>query len=171
MTTLNPCTMSFGTGEFRNSPADVEGLARRMQELEVKPELEIYDTGRLDECLRLRDKELVTGRLQFNIVIGVTGGMAATPENLITMVGRLPYDAIWRVIAIGRRNLDLAAIGIALGGNARAGLEDTLRISKHQLADGNNPLVERAAKLAVDLDRGIATTADAAETLLRSVSV
>jgi 3-keto-5-aminohexanoate cleavage enzyme len=115
MATLNPCTMSFGGAEFRNPPADVERLARRMLELDVKPELEIYDSGHLDECLRMRDRGLLSGRPQFSIVLGVRGGMAATPENLVSMVSRLPDDAIWQVIAIGRRNLDLTAIGIARG--------------------------------------------------------
>src|ERR1700733_5076321 len=59
MATLNPCSMSFGAGEFRNPPADVRRLAARMHELGVKPELEIYDTGHLDACLRLRDEGLL----------------------------------------------------------------------------------------------------------------
>jgi uncharacterized protein (DUF849 family) len=92
--------------------------------------------------------------------------MAATPQNLVMMVGRLPKDAIWQVIAIGRRNLDLTAMGIALGGNARAGLEDTLHLGHRQLADGNNPLIERAANLARALDRGVATVDEARNVLL-----
>ncbi|MFM8896549.1 MAG: 3-keto-5-aminohexanoate cleavage protein, partial [Actinomycetales bacterium] len=48
MATLNPCTMSFGMGEFRNPPLGVRRLAARMRELNVKPELEVYDTGHLD---------------------------------------------------------------------------------------------------------------------------
>jgi len=166
MATLNPCSMSFGTGQFLNPPQDVERLTRRMQELGIKPELEIYDTGHLEECLRLRDRGLIDGRPQFSIVLGVRGGMAATAENLIAMVGRLPEDAIWQVIAIGRKNLELTAIGLALGGNARAGLEDTLHIGKGQLADGNNPLIERAARLVRDLDLEIASPEQAREELL-----
>jgi len=166
MATLNPSTMSFGDGEFRNPPADVDRLARRMQDLGIKPELEIYDTGHLDECLRLRDRGALSGTPQFSIVLGVRGGMAATAENLVTMVGRLPDDAIWQVIAIGRRNLELTAIGLALGGNARAGLEDTLHIGKGQLAEGNDPLIERAARLVRDLGRDVATVDEAAATLL-----
>ncbi|MGN7950346.1 3-keto-5-aminohexanoate cleavage protein [Microbacterium sp. 22215] len=166
MATLNPCTMSFGAGEFRNAPADVERLARRMQELEIKPELEVYDTGHLEECLRLRDRGLITGTPQFSLVLGVRGGMAATAENLITMVKRLPDDAIWQVIAIGRSNLELTAIGLALGGNARAGLEDTIYLGKGKLAEGNNPLVERAARLATDLNLSIADHVEAAQRLL-----
>lgn len=92
--------------------------------------------------------------------------MAATAEDLVMMVSRLPDDAIWQVVAIGRRNLELTAIGLAMGGNARAGLEDTLYTGKGRLAEGNNPLIERAARLARDLDRGVATVGEAAELLL-----
>ena len=53
MASLNPCTMSFGNGEFRNPPAEVRKLAARMKELGVKAELEIYDSGHLDVCLAL----------------------------------------------------------------------------------------------------------------------
>lgn len=157
MATLNPCSMTFGNVEFRNPPQDVRRLASRMQELGVKPELEIYDTGHLDACLRLRDEGLLTDEpMQFSIVLGVSGGMAATPDNLLTMVRRLPEGAVWQVIAIGRANLPLTALGLALGGNARAGLEDTLYLRKGELSRGNTPLVERAAQLVRDLDQSIA---------------
>jgi len=89
-------------------------------------------------------------------VLGVRGGMAATPQNLMMMVDRLPKGAVWQVIAIGRPNLELTAIGLALGGNARAGLEDTLYLRKGELARGNSPLVRRAVELARALDRPVA---------------
>ena len=156
MATLNPCTMSFAGGEFRNPPADVRRLAARMRDLGIKPELEIYDTGHLDECLRLRDEGLLEGDLQFSVVMGVRGGMAATPENLMTIVGRLPEGAIWQIIAIGRNNLPLTAIALALGGNARAGMEDTLHLRRGELAGTNAELVERAVTLARGLELEVA---------------
>jgi 3-keto-5-aminohexanoate cleavage enzyme len=171
MATLNPCSMTFGRTEFRNPPADVRNLAARMRDLGVKPELEIYDTGHLDECLRLRDEGfLVSNPLQFSIVLGVKGGMAATAENLLTVVRRLPEDAVWQVIAIGRANLELTAIGLALGGNARAGMEDTLHVRKGERARGNVPLVQRAVTLATGLDREIASVGEA-EQILRLAPV
>lgn len=167
MATLNPCSMSFGGGEFRNPPADVRRLAARMQELGVKPELEIYDTGHLEACLRLRDEGLLDDEpLQFSIVLGVAGGMAATADNLLTMVNRLPAGCVWQVIAIGRANLELTAIGLALGGNVRAGLEDTLYLRKGELSPGNQPLVQRTLRLAGALDRPIASVEET-EALLR----
>jgi len=165
MATLNPCSMSFGLGEFLNPPLGVRRLAARMRELGVKPELEIYDTGHLDACLLLRDEGLLVEPLQFSIVLGVRGGMAATPENLVMMVNRLPRDAIWQVIAIGKANLQLTAVGLALGGNVRAGLEDTLLVRRGELSQGNLPLVQRAARLAHDLDLDLATVAQAEQQL------
>jgi 3-keto-5-aminohexanoate cleavage enzyme len=159
MATLNPCSMSFGVGEFRNPPDGVRRLAARMRELDVKPELEIYDTGHLDACLRLYDEGLLAEPLQFSVVLGVVGGAAATADNLLTIVRRLPPGAIWQIIAIGRANLDLTAIGLALGGNARAGLEDTIYLRKGELARGNDPLVARTARLVADLDRTVASVA------------
>ncbi|GHH87427.1 3-keto-5-aminohexanoate cleavage protein [Streptomyces sulfonofaciens] len=166
MATLNPCSMSFGAGEFRNPPAGVRDLARRMRELRIRPELEIYDTGHLEACLRLRDEGLLEDPLQFSIVLGVAGGMAATPANLMLLRERLPAGAIWQVIAVGRHNLELTAMGLALGGNARAGLEDTLYLlRKGELAHGSTPLVERAARLVRALGSRPATVAQTRELL------
>lgn len=69
--------------------------------------------------------------------------------NLLTIVRRLPEGAIWQVIAIGRANLALTAMGLALGGSARAGMEDTLHVRKGELVAGNRPLVARAATLGL----------------------
>jgi 3-keto-5-aminohexanoate cleavage enzyme len=162
MATLNPCTMSFGDSVFMNPPRAVRELAARMRELGVKPELEIYDTGHLDSVLRLRDEGLIdTDPLQFSIVLGVRGGMAATPENLITMVNRLPEGSVWQVIAIGRASRDLTAVALALGGNARAGMEDTLTLDKGVPAQGNRALVERTVRFASELGHQIADVATA----------
>jgi uncharacterized protein (DUF849 family) len=68
-----------------------------MRELGVKPELEVYDAGHLDAVMRLYDEDLLAEPLQFSIVLGVAGGAAATADNLVTMVKRLPQDCVWRM--------------------------------------------------------------------------
>lgn len=157
MATLNVCTMTFAGAEFRNPPEGVRRLAGRMRELGVKPELEVYDTGHLDVALGLVDDGVLEGPLQFSIVLGVRGGAAATPENLVSMVRRLPADAAWQVIGIGRQNLALTAIGLAMGGNARTGMEDTLMLRRGTPASGNAELVARLANVARAIDREPAT--------------
>jgi 3-keto-5-aminohexanoate cleavage enzyme len=165
MATLNVCSMSFGMGEFRNPPDGVRRLANRMGELGIKPELEVYDTGHLDVALALRSEGLLVDPLQFSIVLGVRGGAAATPENLISMVRRLPEDAVWQVIGIGRDNLAMTAIGLAMGGNARTGMEDTLMLRRREPAPGNRPLVERLAGVARSIEREPATVEVARQAL------
>jgi 3-keto-5-aminohexanoate cleavage enzyme len=165
MATLNPCTMSFSTGEFRNPPQGVRRLAARMRELGVKPELEIYDSGHVDFCNLLLHEGLLAEPLQFSIVMGVRGGMAATPENLLHTLRKLPPGAVWQAIAIGKANLDLTAIAIAMGGHARTGLEDTLYLRKGELAPDNSALVSRLASVCKSLERPVATVSQAEQIL------
>jgi 3-keto-5-aminohexanoate cleavage enzyme len=165
MASLNPCTMSFGMGEFRNPPDGVRRLAARMRELGVKPELEIYDTGHLDVALALRDEGLLDAPLQFSIVMGIRGGMPATPSALVQLVERLPDGAIWQAIAIGRWNLPITAIGLAMGGNARTGMEDTLMLRRGTPAESNAQLVERLVAVARSLEREPAGVTEVEERL------
>lgn len=157
MATLSPCSMTFGAGEFRNPPEFVRRLAGRMGELGIKPELEIYDTGHVAAALRLQEEGLLEGPLQFGIVMGVPGGMAASVDNLVHTVRLLPADAVWQVIAVGRHNFDLGATAIAMGGNVRTGLEDNIYLSKGELAPGNAPLVARMSEIAAAIGRPVAT--------------
>lgn len=171
MATLNVCSMTFGRGEFSNPPDGVRRLAYRMGELGVKPELELYDTGHLEMALALHAEGLLAEPLQFSLVMGVLGGMAATPENLIGLIHRIPPGSVWQVIGIGRHNLPMTAIGLALGGNARTGMEDTLLVRRGQPTTGNGELTERLATTARALDRPPATVEQTIELLSLSDSV
>jgi uncharacterized protein (DUF849 family) len=153
MATLNVCSMTFGSGEFRNPPDQVRHLAARMRELGIRPEIEIYDTGHLDVALQLLGEDLLEPPLQFSVVMGVMGGIAATPANLVSLVARMPDDCVWQVIGIGRHNLPMTAIGLAMGGNARTGMEDTLMLRRGVAAESNAHLVERLVGVARSLER------------------
>lgn len=165
MATLNPCSMSFAAGEFRNPPDGVRRQAARMRELDVKPELEIYDTGHLDVALALHEEGLLAEPLQFSIVLGVRGGAAATPANLVHLVDRLPSGCAWQAIGIGRANLAMTTIGLAMGGNARTGMEDTLMLRRGVPADSNAQLVERLVAVSRSLEREPVGSARARELL------
>jgi uncharacterized protein (DUF849 family) len=165
MATLNVCTMSFGPGEFRNPPDGVRRLAYRMGELGVKPELELYDSGHLEVAMALHAEGLLVEPLQFSLVLGVVGGMAATPANLVALVSRIPAGSVWQVIGIGRANLPMTTIGLAMGGNARTGMEDTLMIRRGQPARGNGELVARLAEIATAIERPVAGVEEAAAML------
>jgi 3-keto-5-aminohexanoate cleavage enzyme len=153
MATLNPCTMSFADAEFRNPPKQMRQLAARMIELGVKPEVELYDVGHLGVMLDLVKEGLLLEPLQVSFVMGVKGGMPGDPKILSWLVSELPEGASWQVIAIARANLMMTTIGLAMGGNARTGMEDTLMMERGVLADSNAQLVQRLVGVARSLNR------------------
>ncbi|MEN3279479.1 MAG: 3-keto-5-aminohexanoate cleavage enzyme [Solirubrobacteraceae bacterium] len=165
MATLNVCSMTFGGGEFRNPPDGVRRLAARMRELGVRPEIELYDLGHLEVALRLLHEDLLEPPLRFSVVMGVQGGIPATPRDLVAFAERIPEGSVWQVIGIGRGNLPMTAIGLAIGANARTGLEDTLLVRRGTPATSNAQLVSRLAELARALDRTPASPGEAAALL------
>ena len=165
MATLNPCTMTFGMAEFKNPPKQMMQLAARMIELGVKPEIEIYDTGHLDMMLYLLHKELLVEPLQVSFVMGVRGGMRGDPQVLSWLVKELPAGTSWQVIAVAKANLPMTAVGLAMGGNARTGMEDTLTLAKGVPAASNLQLVERLVGIAKSLQLEPATVAEVVERL------
>jgi uncharacterized protein (DUF849 family) len=172
MASLNVCSMTFGSGEFLNPPDAVRRLAYRMGELGVKPELEVYDTGHLEVALELARDRLLEAPLQFSVVMGVRGGMAASPENLVRVVAGLPNNAVWQIVAVGRAHLSLLTLAVSLGGNARTGLEDTLLLRRGVRAPDNATLVRRAIEVAALFGRSpLDSTAAAARLGLRAEAV
>jgi 3-keto-5-aminohexanoate cleavage enzyme len=165
MATLNPCTMTFGPAEFRNPPTQMMELAARMIELGVKPEVEIYDTGHLEMMLYLVHKGLLVEPLQVSFVMGVRGGMKGDPTLLAYLVRELPEGTSWQVIAVAKANLPMTTIGLAMGGNARTGMEDTLTLERGVLATSNVQLVERLVRIARSLQQAPATVAEVVERL------
>ena len=165
MATLNPCTMTFGAAEFKNPPKQMMELAARMIELGVKPEVEIYDTGHLDMMLYLVHKGLLVEPLQVSFVMGVRGGMRGDPQLLSWLVRELPAGTSWQVIAVAKANLPMTTIGLAMGGNARTGMEDTLTLSKDVPAASNLQLVERLVGIAHSMQLEPATVPEVIERL------
>jgi 3-keto-5-aminohexanoate cleavage enzyme len=157
--------MTIGDNEFRNPPKQMLQLAERMLELGVKAEVEIYDTGHMGLMLDLLKKGLLTEPLQVSFVMGVKGGMPADPTLLSYLVRELPAGTSWQVIAIGKANLPLTAIGLAMGGNARTGLEDTLMVRPRELASSNAQLVEQLVGVAKSLNLQPATVDEVVERL------
>lgn len=157
MATLNPASMTFGTGTFSNPPWFVERLAELMRERGIQPELEVYDFGHVGLCLDLVRRGLVSEPLQFSFVMGVRGGMPGDPALLPQLMTMLPEGTIWQAIGIGRAQLPLSFAALALGGNLRVGFEDNVYFRKGELAESNAQFVRRAVELVHTAGREVAT--------------
>lgn len=90
MASLNLGTMNFGDEVFLNHPRDIVGLAHRMHELGIVPELEIYEAGMLESALRLAHQGVLREPLHFQFVLGVPGGMSGDLRNLMHLHSLLP---------------------------------------------------------------------------------
>ncbi|MBN2154470.1 MAG: 3-keto-5-aminohexanoate cleavage protein [Candidatus Lokiarchaeota archaeon] len=155
--TLDCGTVNFGGDEiFVNTESMIVEFAEKMKELEIKPELEIFDKGMIDTINRLHKKGYIKHPMHFNLVLGVLGGIAATTENLVFLLNSLPKESTYTVTAIGRYQFPMIAQSIAMGGHARVGFEDNLYISKGILAKSNGELVNKVVKISEIMGREIA---------------
>lgn len=166
MATLDCGTVNFGGDDiFVNTENTIIYFANKMNELGIKPELEVFDKGMIDMALRLHKKGVIKGPLHFNFVMGVNGGISGEPRDLLFMAESIPKDATWTVTGIGRFEFPLATMAILMGGNVRVGFEDNVYISKGVLANSNAELVEKVVRIAKELGREIATPDEARKIL------
>jgi 3-keto-5-aminohexanoate cleavage enzyme len=161
---LNVATMTFGEGVFMNPPDVVESVARSMLEKQIKPELECYDVGHIGLARSLVERGIVKEPLRISLVLGVKGGIPATPENLVHMKS-LVSGWRWNVIAIGKAQFSILTLGITLGGDVRVGMEDNIYLSKGVLVKRNAELVSKIVRVAKALGKEIATPNEATEIL------
>ena len=140
---------------YVNTIETVQFLAKTMLEMGIKPELEAFDVGFIQQGRKLIEMGLVKEPAHFQLVMGVDGGIPATPENLLHMRDQLPNTATYVVAGMSRMQLPMTTMAILMGGHVRVGLEDNLFLKKGVLAR-NEELVARARHLAEDLQREIA---------------
>lgn len=161
MATLTAGTVNFGDDVFFNSPAYIRKIAENIQRYGVRPEIEVFEAGMIDNAVRLVKAGLIAYPLHFDFVMGVPGGIAGTPKNLLHLVDCIPPGSTWTVAGIGRAELPLATMAIILGGHVRVGFEDNLYYSRGIKAQSNAQLVERIVRIARELGREVATPAEA----------
>jgi uncharacterized protein (DUF849 family) len=148
------CTLDLGSMNFAaggdyvmvNTPEMLRAMARRVQELGVRPELEVFDTGHLVLLQDLLRDGLVDAPVLVQLCTGIRYGAPDDPATLLAMVSRLPPGAVFSAFSIGRMQLPFVAMAALLGGNVRVGLEDNLFLARGVPAT-NGQLVERAVTI------------------------
>jgi uncharacterized protein (DUF849 family) len=145
--TLDCGTLNFGDGDFIyvSTPAQLRAGAKRITELGVKAELEIFDTGHLWFAKQMIKEGLLDDPL-IQLCLGIPWGAPADTTTMKAMVDNLPAGVTWAGFGIGRMQMPMAAQAVLLGGHVRVGLEDNLWLDKGVPAS-NGSLVERVIKL------------------------
>jgi uncharacterized protein (DUF849 family) len=147
---------------YMNTPFAMRLMAKRFQELGVKPELEVFDSGDIVMGKDLQAEGLIDGPPLYQMVLGVKWGAPSGIEPLLYQRNLLPPDAIWGAFGIGPEQMPILAHTALLGGHARVGLEDNVYLSRGVFAS-NGQLVERACTLLECLGKSVATPAEARE--------
>jgi uncharacterized protein (DUF849 family) len=154
---------------FRNSFADIEYILTTCAENGTRFEFECYDTAHLYNLKYFLDQGMVKAPLFIQTVFGLQGGIGAHPDDVQHMkrtADRLFGDQYkWSVLGAGRNQLPIAAMSVAMGGNVRVGLEDSLWAGPGRLATSNAEQVRLARQLIESLGYEVATPDDAREIL------
>lgn len=154
---------------FSNTYKGIEAYITSMYAEGTMPEFEVYDVGMINTLAYFKERGIITKKIYIQFVLGVLGGIPATPENLMFMVhtakNALGDDFNWSVAAAGKHQFRIAAVGLALGGNIRVGLEDNLYLKPQIKAQNSAVQIIQIRHIADALGIEIATP-DEARTML-----
>lgn len=150
-----------------NTRGTIDALAAEMHERGIKPELEVFNDGHLNETHRLLDAhpEFLSDPLYCTLIFGSGTTAMPTPRNFLNMIDHLPEGALFNTLGFGPHQLPFATMGILFGGHVRVGLEDNVYYRRGELAESNAQLVDRVVDVAGSLEREVATPAEAREIL------
>lgn len=150
--TLDCGTMNFAEADYvmTNTPGMLRAMAKIMQDLGVRVEIEAFDTGHLWFAKQLVKEGLIDSPAIVQLCMGVPWGAPDDLNTFMAMVNNIPSDWTFSAFSLGRNEMPMAAAAVLAGGNVRVGLEDNLYLEKGVLAT-NAQLVERAARMVTDL--------------------
>ena len=154
---------------FRNSYKDIRYALETLNGTGTRYEFECYDTSHLHNLRYFYDEGLVRAPLFIQTVFGLLGGIGPHPDEVMHMkrtADRLfGGDYRWSVLGAGRSQMPVAAMGAAMGGNVRVGLEDSLWIGKGVQAKSNAEQVAKIRRILEELSLEIASPAEARQML------
>jgi len=164
--TLDCGSLNFGDGNlvYVSTPDMLRLGAKRIQELGVKPELEIFDTGHLWFTKQMLLEGLLDAPPLFQLCMGVAWGAPADTTTMKAMADNLPPGANWAGFGVGAMQMPMVAQAVLLGGHVRVGLEDNLYLEKGVHAS-NAQLVERAANIVSLMGATVVTPNEARDIL------
>ncbi|MBK5204672.1 MAG: 3-keto-5-aminohexanoate cleavage protein [Polaromonas sp.] len=154
---------------FKNTFKDIAHILEICANNGTRFEIECYDIGHLYTAAHFIERGLIKPPFLIQSVFGLLGGIGPHPEDVAHMkrtADRLfGDDYVWSVLGAGRNQIPVAAQSLAIGGNVRVGLEDSLWDGPGQLAKTNADQVKRARALIEALSLEVATPDEARQIL------
>ena len=159
-------SFNYAEGDYVyiSTPNMLEQGARRLQEIGVKPELEVFELGHISFTKHLIAQGLLDDPPLFQVCLGIRWAAEANTASFKTMVDALPDGCNWAGFGTSAMEMPMVAQAVLLGGNIRVGLEDNLYLEKGVFAS-NGQLVERACNIVQLMGCSIQTPSEARQTL------
>ena len=168
---LKPDMASLATGSvnfpgmiYENPPRLIDELAGEMKAYGVKPEIEVFDAAMLYNAIKMSESGAISSPIHVQFVLGIPGAMPVRRkllEFLIDELATLAPGATWSAMGIGRNQFEVNKWSLELGGHARTGFEDNVKLNKDTLAANNAALVSLIADVAAEYDRNLASPDEA----------
>ena len=152
--TLDCGTQNYSATAYISTPNMLREMAKIIQELGVKPEIEVFELGQIWFAKQLIKEGLILEPPLFQLCLGIPWTAEANTENMLALRNMLPENSIWAGFGISRMQMPMVAQAMILGGNVRVGLEDNLYLKRGVLAS-NGQLVERAVEIVERLGGSI----------------
>ena len=144
--TLDCGTQNYSTTAYVSTPEMLREMAKIIQELGVKPEIEVFELGQIWFAKQLIKEGLIDEPPLFQLCMGIPWTAEANAENMLALRNMLPENSVWAGFGISRMQMPMVAQAMILGGNVRVGLEDNLYLKRGVLGS-NGQLVERAVEI------------------------
>ncbi len=143
----------------------VTRFATEMKKRGIKPELETYHTGGAWVIRDLIEQNLIEKPYWIQTVMGYQTSSFPTVDNVVGILRELPKGSLWLCSGIGIFQLPMTTLAILMGGHSRVGMEDNIYYRRGEKLKSNAQVVERTVRIAHELNRDIATPAQAREML------
>ena len=159
---LNMGSANVGEGVYINTLPDIRYWAKRMQENDVIPELEVFEGGMISNVFTLAQEGVLPGPHHFNFCLGFHGALAASPETLFLLKSMLPEGTPWGLIHEGMEGFSMLATAVGMGASVvRVGFEDGSCLEPGKPARTNSELVEKLVSLIEMMGHQVATAQEA----------
>lgn len=143
--------------------SDVDKTVELMNEKGIKPEIELFHSGQFHVINDLIKQQMLTPPYLIQLVFGFQTSVYPTPANVLSLINELPGNSIYFCPGIGAFQLPMNVMSLITGGHVRVGLEDNVYYRKGELSISSAQQVARIRRIAEEMNRPVATTAQARE--------
>jgi len=173
MASLTPGSVNFkssrpGAGtatRYINTHEDIDALSTKMLELNIKPDVAIFDLSMIYSTADLVRRKLIKLPVRLMYVLGGHMALESRKEILEFLIRESHHcfgdNFNWCAVGVGWNNPAVLKWNLELDGNPRTGIEDTLMLKRGVFAKDNADLVDFLTKMVLQAGKRIATPEEA----------